>query len=297
MLSGLWKDYYPNGKIKQLLYFDKGNLTDSTVSYYPTGNIYQVNKYQHDTLNGVSRTYFESGKLKFEHKYSNGYKEGEQKSYFENGNVKAVFFSSLGSKNGVFQGYYKEKEGVLQKKCSYRNNLLHGDFFGYYKSGNLMNQSNYVYDTISGIYYEFFDSTQRLVSNFGHYIKGSKEEKWIWYYQNQKIYISGDFTNDKKMGFGKFFIQWNIKQRGEYADGKEVGLWEFFNNDGSYSFKGQYLNGLKNGQWTSFYPSGKIKVIQFYKTGLKEGMAFYYDKEGNLIEKAIFKNDTIYQNN
>ena len=169
-----------------MLYFDKGYLTDSTVSYYPNGNIYQVNKYQNDTLSGMSRTYFEGGKLKFENMYSNGEKEGKQKSYFKNGNIKAVFFSSRGSKNGVFQGYYKEKEGGLQKKCFYKNNLLHGDFFGYYQSGNLMNQSSYVNDTISGLYYEFFDSIQNLVSSFGHYIKGNKEDKWKKYYQNQK---------------------------------------------------------------------------------------------------------------
>ena len=76
-----------------------------------------------------------------------------------------------------------------------------------------------------------------------------------------------------------------------------MGLWEFFSADGSYSFKGHYLNGFKNGQWTSFYPGGKIKVIQFYKKGLKEGMAFSYSEKGVLIEKAIFKNDTVYQNN
>ena len=71
-------------------------------------------------------------------------------------------------------------------------------------------------------------------------------------------------------------------------------MWEFFNIDGSYSFKGNYLDGLKNGQWTSYYPNGKIKVIQFYKKGLKEGMAFSYNKKGELIERAVFKNDSIY---
>ena len=76
-----------------------------------------------------------------------------------------------------------------------------------------------------------------------------------------------------------------------------MGLWEFFDVNGYYSFKGNYLNGLKNGQWTSYYPNRKIKVIQFYKKGLKEGMAFFYDEEGGLIEKAVFKNDSIYQNN
>ena len=51
--------------------------------------------------------------------YSDGKKEGVQKSYFKNGHLKEVFFSSRGSKNGTFQGYYKEKEGGLQKKCFY----------------------------------------------------------------------------------------------------------------------------------------------------------------------------------
>ena len=195
--------------------------------------------------------------------YLNGKKEGLQKSYFKNGNKKAVFFCSQGFKDGSFQGYYKNKEGALQKKCFYKDNFLHGDFFGYYESGNLMNQSHYINDTISGKYYEFFDSTQNLVSNFGYYVKGIREGKWIWYHYNEKIYIMGDFVNDKKNGVWQvFYSDGRIKQKGVYTAGKEEGLWEFFNIDGSYSFKGNYSDGLKNGQWTSYYPNGKIKVIQ-----------------------------------
>ena len=73
-----------------------------------------------------------------------------------------------------------------------------------------MNQSSYVNDTISGLYYEFFDSTQRLVSNFGHYIKGRKEDKWIWYYPNQKTYIKIYDLIFNYFNYIKGYLFWGI---------------------------------------------------------------------------------------
>ena len=68
-LIGKWLDYFPNGQLKQELYFEKGKLEDTSYSYYESGGKYQINVYKKDFLNGCCKTYYENGFLKSENFY------------------------------------------------------------------------------------------------------------------------------------------------------------------------------------------------------------------------------------
>jgi len=41
----------------------------------------------------------------------------------------------------------------------------------------------------------------------------------------------------------------------------------------------------------AFYENGKIRMIGHFKDGKKDGEFIEYDEDGNIINKALYKND------
>ena len=79
--------------------------------------------------------------------------------------------------------------------------------------------------------------------------------------------------------------------------GKESGKWMFFSENGKINQIGYYSSGTRVGQWNSYYYKNQLKSIFFYHKGKKNGMAYGYDVDGKLIEKAFYVDDEIYYSN
>ena len=80
-ITGVVKDYYMNGVLK-----DEGNYEDGL-------------------LNGFAKTYYENGNLKSEEIYKNGIKCCLSKTYYENGNLEVEGTIKNGKIDGIVKGY------------------------------------------------------------------------------------------------------------------------------------------------------------------------------------------------
>ena len=103
-------------------------------------------------------------------------------------------------------------------------------------------------------------------------------------------YEQGSMVNGKEVG--KWVGYWENGQlwyKGEYnKDGKEVGKWVSYHENlhGQWGWKGEFNdNGKKVGEWIEYYSNGQLKEKGDYKDGKKVGEWVYYDKEGNLLVK------------
>jgi antitoxin component YwqK of YwqJK toxin-antitoxin module len=80
------KEHYPNGKLKSVLNYKKGQPEGIALYYYENGTLKERVNYRKGKRERTGTTYYESGKLKEEISYVNGERE-VVKFYSENGEL------------------------------------------------------------------------------------------------------------------------------------------------------------------------------------------------------------------
>lgn len=101
-------------------------------------------------------------------------------------------------------------------------------------------------------------------------VNGIDEGTSIYYYKNGKIKQKTQWHNDKKNGSACLY----------YSDGHINETIEF-------------KNDKRNGVDTVFYKNWQIKCECNYNNGLCDGYSVYYDKDGTLIQKVLYKKGNI----
>ena len=96
------KEYYPNGKLKSVLNYKKGQLEGIALYYYENGVLKERVNYRKGKRERTGTTYYESGKLKEEITYVNGMRENV-KLYSEDGTL-------------ISESVYKDDKLVEEKK-------------------------------------------------------------------------------------------------------------------------------------------------------------------------------------
>lgn len=162
--DGLWKYYYPNGKLSARLNFEKGSLEgeqtylsnmqgilavenwksdvqhDSSWYYYPNGKLEKKGRFGEGLYEGNWVFYYESGQLKRSGNYWQGLPEGEWTFYFENGQVNQKGILKEGKESGLWK-YYNE-EGNQTYEGEWRDGVKAGLWF-YYKKGKKKKWKNF----------------------------------------------------------------------------------------------------------------------------------------------------------
>ena len=100
----------------------------------------------------------------------------------------------------------------------------------------------------------------------GHFVQGKYQGKGILYYNfKEKKYYKGEFEDNKRHGYGKYYVNYKLKYEGEFKDDEYDGEGTIYYKDGSY-YTGKFTQGKKNGE-------GKI-----------------YAQDNSIIEEGEFEN-------
>ena len=54
-----------------------------------------------------------------------------------------------------------------------------------------------------------------------------------------------------------------LLQEGHYKDGKEDGVWKFFNEQGRIQYEGPYREGQRVGTWYNYNKKGERKIWKY----------------------------------
>jgi antitoxin component YwqK of YwqJK toxin-antitoxin module len=105
-------------------------------------------------------------------------------------------------------------------------------------------------------------------------------------YENGKVrhereiarYSDNRFVAD---GFYREFYPTGEKfAEGQYKDGKQVGKWTFWHENGKESRTVNYTNGQPDGTWDIRNADGAVVAKRSYKAGKRDGTWVVYDKTG-----------------
>jgi len=82
------------------------------------------------------------------------------------------------------------------------------------------------------------------------------------------------------------------KIEGYYANGKRIGNWMAWYENGNLWSQGKYINGKRNGYSALYYPDGKVRAEGSYKDDKKTGIWSFFDEKGSLQKEIDFDKKT-----
>jgi len=264
---------------------------DSTIYqkyFYENGQISSEGLLVNGLPDGYWKTYFENGVLKTEGNRKNfiidslwifyneegfkvneitfveGKKEGIEREFSKEGILEKEFTNVKGKKEG--ESLYFYATGEVSKRVFYENDKEENEGFEYEKDGRIITKLRFKNGFIRSIV-----KINRLNS------AGQKKGTWEELYSNGKIKETGNWTKGKRNGLFKFYKRnGDLEKLVTYKNGEII-------EDAAESI---VLDIRKE-----FYNDGTIKIIGSYNDGEKQGTFREYDKQGNIINGYIYKNN------
>lgn len=241
--DGVWKVYYPNGKIFYTANYKNGILDGAfKLMTENGGKICEIN-FKDGYLYGKYIFYFENGNIQYEGNYTHNKKTGIWIYYFENGK-KSIIKDYDDEKpwnyaewhaNGTPKLITKEKTKLNRKEKHY-----------YDKEGILLYSYTLPYGRKN-----FYDLTE--------------------YYPNGNIYKMRTYPTDKNTEneIKEFYKNGELKYQVSTVKNKLTGISTQYYGNGNKKSEEAYVGGKRNGKCLYWNLDGSFKNTLFYKDGIE----------------------------
>ena len=121
--NGVWKKYFPSGKIKSKINYKRNIPNGAYTLFYENGNVEEEGTWKNNrNVNGFKR-FHKNGKVAQEFQFSSsGKRNGEQKYYHENGQIEIMVNIVDGKENGQMKRWYAN--GDLKESKVFNNGIV-----------------------------------------------------------------------------------------------------------------------------------------------------------------------------
>jgi uncharacterized protein len=290
--------YFPDGKVRQTITYNKGKMQGLSKEYDSEGNIITLLEYNNDFL--VSRE-------KINRTDSRGLKQGSWKDFYPNGSIK----SDKTYKDDLLTGYYKEYDnrGKLVLTMLYENGSIvknkvedEPDIEIVNKhdiDGNLIYSGPYRNKIPVGIHRDYgkdgkvtnayvYNDNGLLISEGIVDEGGNRNGKWKDLYPDGKVQAEGQFNENRRTGSWKFYnATGKLEQTGSYNNGRPDGLWTWYYDDNAVLREEEYFQGKRDGSFTEYSETGEIITQGQYSDGEKNGEWKYKSGDNTEVGKYI----------
>lgn len=81
--------------------------------------------------------------------------------------------------------------------------------------------------------------------------------------------------------------------QGLFKNGKKVGSWVRYHENGQLYEQGNYKDGKEEGVWVEYYRNGRLRSKLNFKNGKMEGKSISYNRDGTVftVLTGTYKND------
>ena len=122
-------------------------------------------------------------------------------------------------------------------------------------------------------------------------LKLIKGLEFKWYHDNEELKEIGNYINGKAEGEWKeYHKNGALKKIGNYKNGKKEGEEKRYHENGDLFSIENYVNGKEEGEWKYYHENGKLRSIGNWKNGEYEGEWKYYHENGKLRSIGNWKN-------
>ncbi len=205
--------------------------------YYIDGNIQMTGVYKdkkYKEKHGLFTYYFANGTISSKGECINDKNAGLWTLWHENGQKESEGLYKNGFLDGRWQYWYDN--GLPRYTITHKLNIVEGE----------------------GVYWH--DTGEKKAQ--GNFLNGTKDGAWKYYYKNGDVSGEEFFQNGKLISATEYYNDNIVKSKGSYVDGKNSGVWTFWDTDGRVIWEGSYINGIREGEWNRFFKNGeKMKVL------------------------------------
>jgi len=307
--QGVWKEFYPNGNIKQEVPFSNNKMNGYLKEYSIAGSLNNTTKYINGALQtnvpelaklDVRTEYFSTGQIHFTRTYKDDVAEGIHREFSNNGKVigAQVFVEGFLTAEGILdttgrqQGIWKEfhPDGKIKSQGEYINSKRIGEWVFYHNNEKIEQKG--IYDRngkAQGVWKWFYESGNLLLEE--NYRNNLVDGVMIEYSDSGKVITKGEFLDGQKEGVWLYELQ-GYREEGAYKSGKRDGEWKhYYTENSQLRFKGNFIDGVPDGKQFFYYLNGNERQTGKYAGGAKEGDWKFYDETGYLFLTIVFKND------
>ncbi len=257
--------HFPNGKISSEGTMRNGKPDGYWKNYYENGILKSEGNRKNYLLDSTWRFYDEDGKLVLEINYKKGKKNGFRITYQGDEITKENFVDDV--KQGY--SYVLYPNGKVHFKIPFVDGLENGQAVEYAPDGRIVQLIQYK---------KGYVISRQKINRFDS--DSLPNGKWIWFYDDEKVHITGNYKHGLKNGYFKTYDRnGNLISTEKYVNGEK-------------ETKAENINSLE--VKTDYYPNGKVKVVATYtKDGIPEGVRREYDENGKIVKSYIFKHGKI----
>ncbi len=221
---------------------------------------------------------------------------------------KAPFQSSVefekGKMNGVWVIVDAEKRVVSQIQLT--AGIRHGQSAWFYPNGQFMFQADYSNGILNGAFIE--KSAEGKVIREELYVDGQRSEVVKEHFANkaikseinfltapQRVLTQDDWetvtlatysTAGERLRHGQYVVfheNGQMKLRGAYERGVEVGAFESWHANGEKAVSGIYENGRQQGKWSWWHPNGMRQSIANFEHGQVTDEVLAWNEQGKRV--------------
>jgi len=194
--------------------------------------------------------------------------------------------------------------------------LRQGAWRGYFASGSLRYEGNFIDNKPTGLFTFFFPEGQKRAELIHHI--GEASVKATFYHRNGNMLGEGFFVNRQKDGLWRYFSETGLLmaesfyqnnlnhgvwktfypggQTGEIVTwhrGQRNGPWEKFLPDGTLLLRANFANDMLNGRYQLFHLNGQLRVIGHFVNDKRDDVWLYYADNGLLEKKITYDNGIV----
>lgn len=307
--QGLWKEFYPNWRVKIESTYREGLLNGYVKYYSPDGQLTKAELYVDGVLqvgneNSVNfeiiPTYNNQGVVIQETTYNGlGQKDGIERIYNDTGRIisSSIYKNDLllsqggiidekGRKQEVWKEFYPNK--TIKSEGKFLDNKKFEKWTYFYENGKAEQQGSYNKNGKPvGNWIWYFQNGDTL--RYEQYRRGLEDGILIEKTDSGGVIRKGDYIDGFREGEWIYELNDHI-EKGKYVYGTKNGLWEHFHTNGELIFKGNFIEGRPEGKHKWWYPNGKVKEEGNYAYGEKDGIWKKYNEDGTLKITIDFKN-------
>jgi antitoxin component YwqK of YwqJK toxin-antitoxin module len=269
-----WDD---NGKLVAEICYSKGELEGDTVYYHPNGQVWKVCPYTKNRLHGTAKIFLENGKLFQTVTYHEGEKDGSAFRYWDTGQI---VYQEAYKKGLLIEGSYFSCEG--NRISTIQNGQGFRAVFGKKELQELQQFQNGIQEGCVKVY----DESKNLVSIYS--IKTAEK-------QGEEINYFPSSTQPKLL------LTWH--------EGVLQGPVKTWYENGQLESHREMCGNQKHGLFTAWYKNGALMLVEeydcdrllkgeYYRMGEKmaisqiekgKGIATLFNPEGNFSKKVYYQ--------
>lgn len=220
-----WTYYGESDSLTSLENYSKGKKHGVFKTFFPNGKVLELATYKNDILDGPYKQYFDNGTLRMEYSFVNGLRDGKAKFYFPSGqlNIEGAYVKDF--KEGTWN-YYGETGSMDVQAVYKKSNMLKSKRFNgieeeLYPSRIPKSRVTYKGGAKNGVFTEYYDEGQ--IKQEAQPAKDGYPQETKEVVEGQKVKRKGAYTNDKLEGTVTYYkLDGTIEKEETYKNGELI---------------------------------------------------------------------------